>query len=233
LIVGIGIAGMLFWRRFGQMMLQYPMIWDRWLIREWIWYAWWVFLWANVSILFSQIDLQFALYFLGKEAAGYWTTYSSLLTAIGLITGPLAWYLFPLVNELTVKWEQHKLQLLMRYVGFWLLWCVLVVWLFVYRFGPWVAVLLFGEQFRYSGELFRFAAPFVMIWPAVSFAFQYLAWVGKVKERVIILSIGLVATIVLNLTLIPLFWLKGIVLSMAMSYFVMWLGVIWIIKKKH
>jgi hypothetical protein len=29
LVVGIGIAGILFWRRFGQMMVQYPMIRDR------------------------------------------------------------------------------------------------------------------------------------------------------------------------------------------------------------
>lgn len=232
LFIGIIIAWTLFWRRFGKMMLEYPMIWHWWLMYEWIGYAWRVFLGANVSTLFGQIDLQFALYFLGKEAAWYWTTYGSLLAAIGLITGPLAWYLFPLVNELTLKWEYHKLQLLMRYIGFWLFWCALFTWLLVYQFGPLIALLLFGEKFRYSGELFQFAAPFLMIWPAVSFMFQYLAWIGKVKERVKLLLIGLIATIVLNLILMPLLWLKGIVISMAMSYFLMWLGAWWMIIKK-
>jgi stage V sporulation protein B len=231
LIVGIGISWMLFWRRFGQMMIQYPMIWDGWVIRERIAYAWWVFLGANVGTLFGQIDLQLALYFLGKEAAWYWTAYSSLLTAIGLITWPLSAYLFPLVNELTIKKEHHKLQLLMRYIGFWLVWWVVIVWLWAYFLGPWIAVLLFGESFRTSGELLRFAAPFVMIGPAVWFAFQYLAGIGMVRQRVKILWVGLLVNITLSYLLVVDYWLQWLVVSAALSYIVLGLGALWINRR--
>jgi O-antigen/teichoic acid export membrane protein len=69
LIVGIIIAGVIFWRRFGEMMQEYPMLWDRQLIRERVGYTWWVFLGTNAGVLLNQVDMQFALYFLGKEAA--------------------------------------------------------------------------------------------------------------------------------------------------------------------
>lgn len=230
LLWGIAIAMVAFWRRFGQMMREYPMQRDMEWLRWWIGYAWWIFLGANVGTLLSQVDLQFALYFLGKEAAGHWTIYLSLLTAVGLITWPLSSYIFPLVNELVRKNHQHKLQLLMRYVGLWLVWCVFVVWVWAYYLGPWIAVLLFGESFRVSGELFAFAAPVVMLAPAVWFGFQYLAGMGKAKQRVRILWVGLATSVILNLILIPVMWLEGIVIGTAVSYVVMGAGVVWVVK---
>lgn len=233
LIAGIGIAMVVFWRRFGEMMTYYPMIWDIKMIRERISYAWWVFLWANTSALLWQLDLQFALYFLGKEAAWHWTAYLSLLTAINLITTPLALYLFPLVNELVTKNQQDKLHLLMRYIGWWLWWLAIVVWLGSYYLWPWIAQLLFGSEFRISWELLAFAAPFVMFGPAVWFAFQYLAGVGKVKQRVGILFVWLMANIITNISLIPTMWLRGLVMGMAVSYAVMGWGVIWVMRSKR
>ncbi len=231
LIIGIGIALVIFWRRFGQMMREYPMVWDRWLVRERLWYAWWIFLWTNASALFNQVDQQFALYFLGKEAAWYWTIYLSLLTAVYLITSPLSSYLFPLVNELVTKNHQDKLQLLMRYIGFWLVWCVIIVWLWVYFLGPRAATLLFGPQFALSGRLFAFAAPFVMFGPAIWFAFQYLAGMGKAKQRVQILWVWLIVNIIASLLLIWPYELQWLILSMALSYVVMGLGVIWVVRQ--
>jgi len=232
LIAGIGIAMVAFWRRFWEMMRSYPMVWDMQMLRGWIWYAWWVFLWANAGTLLSQVDLQFALYFLGKEEAWHWSIYLSLLTAINLITWPLASYLFPLVNELVTKNHHDKLKLLMKYIWWWLAILVVVVWLGAYYRWPWVAQLLFGSAFRVSWELLAFSAPFVMFGPAIAFAFQYLAGSGKVKERVWILLWGLVTSVIANLVLISIMWLQGLIIGTAMSYLVMGGWVIRVVKRR-
>jgi len=211
LIVGIVVASSIFWHRFGWLIRDNRSDYTLWLFKERIGYAGWVFLGANAGSLLSQVDLQFALYFLGKEEAGYWTVYLSLLTAINLITWPLVGYLFPLVNELVTKDQHHKLKLLMQYIGWWLVWWAIIVWIASYYLGPRVATLLFWESFRVSGELLTFAAPFVMFGPAVWFAFQYLAGVGKAKQRVRILLSGLVASVISNLVLIPSMGLKWLI----------------------
>lgn len=231
LILSVVIALRVFWLRFWGMMTYYPTVWNIKMFREWIGYAWWVFLWANTSTILTQIDLQFALYFLGKEAAGYRTIYLSLLTAINLLTTPLSVYLFPLVNELVIKNHIAKLNLLMRYLWWWLIILALVIWISAYYLWPQIAQLLFGSEFKISWELLAFAAPWIMFAPAIWFAFSYLAGKWKVKERVWILSSWLVVNIFVNLLLIPSMWLRGLILAMAFSYFIMWIGVILVIRK--
>lgn len=231
IMVGILVAGIIFWRRFGWLMIRYHSDHNRWWFRERIGYAWWVFLWANTNALLWQLDLQFALYFLGKEAAWHWTVYLSLLTAVNLVNAPLVGYLFPLVNELVTKNQHDKLHLLMRYIGWWLWWLAIVVWIGSYYLWPWLAQLLFGSEFGISWELLAFAAPFVMFGPAVWFGFQYLAGTGKAKQRVGILFIWLIANIITNVLLIPSMWLRGLVIGMVVSYLVMGLGVVWVVKR--
>ena len=52
-------------------------------------YAAWILLGSNATLLLSQIDQQIAIVFLGKAAAGYWTNTASLVSAIGIVTGPI------------------------------------------------------------------------------------------------------------------------------------------------
>lgn len=66
--------------------------------------------------MLGQVNQQFALYFFGTQAAGYWTNYLSFYTIVSVVTGPLIAYLFPLLNELYKKGEEQKVKLLYRYL---------------------------------------------------------------------------------------------------------------------
>lgn len=90
------------------------------MIKQRFGYALWIIIGTNASIIISQIDQQFALYFFGSETAGYRTNYLTLFNGIMIIGSPLITYLFPLLNELNKKNERQKIRLLNRllYAGF-------------------------------------------------------------------------------------------------------------------
>lgn len=93
---------------------------DKASVKQWFGYAAWVIIGTNATILLTQIDQQFALYFFGAESAGYRTNYLTLFNSIAIICTPLIGYLFPLLTELNKKNERAKIKLLNRtlYAGF-------------------------------------------------------------------------------------------------------------------
>ena len=99
---------------------EYKGTWDKKLIKKWFGYAIWVIIGTNATILLTQIDQQFALFFFGPESAGYRTNYLTLFNSLSIVCTPLIGYLFPLLNELRKKNEYEKIRILNRmlYIGF-------------------------------------------------------------------------------------------------------------------
>ena len=196
---------------------EHKPVYDKALRSKWLWYAIWVIIGTNATMLLSQVDQQFALFFFGPESAGYRTNYLTLFNIVLLICAPIVWYMFPLLNELHKKNEKEKIRLLNRllYTGI----MAIGAWVGVIAYFRWtdLAVLLFGEKFRQSGELFEKWAWFLWLAPLMSIQFQNLASRGMVQQRVGILLIGLAINIIANLILMKTVWLIGLIYGTALG----------------
>ncbi len=214
-LVGVIIAliGSRFWlkKNFWWLLRDYPMIWDRKLIKQQRSYGLWILIGVGAGTLFGQVNQQFALYFFWAQAAGYWTNYLSFYTMVGILTWPLISYLFPLLNELYKKGEEEKIKLLYRYLFIGIAIFGIVGWIGGYFLSEWTAVLLFGEKFRQSWTLFQYYAPFVITLPLIGIFFQDIASRGMVKQRVWTIVYALVVNIIASLILWKYFGVAGLV----------------------
>lgn len=198
-------------RDFWWLLRDYPMVWDRQLIKQQWSYGLRILIGVGAAILLGQVNQQFALYIFGTESAWYRTNYLSFYTIVWVVTGPVIAYLFPLLNELYKKWEDEKVKLLYRFL-FWGIFLFWIVWgLLGYFFSEPLAVLLFGEKFRQSGVLFQHYAPFIFTIPLIGVFFQDLASRGMVKQRVFSLAVWLVFCVISSLILWKIYGLAGLV----------------------
>lgn len=202
------------------------------LLKQWK-YGVWVMIWANAYLLLWQLDQQFALYFFGKESAGYWTNYVSLFNSINMVSAPLLAYLFPLLNELRKKNEWEKIALLNKLLYIWFITISVIFAVIMYIRWPQVAVLFFWEKFRYSGELLRIWGIFAFLVPINTIQFQNLASHGKVKQRVLLLFFGLIINLIANLILMPIVGIVWLIYWTAIGLTSMIIVSFYLQKKKY
>jgi O-antigen/teichoic acid export membrane protein len=223
----IGVCVALIWSRWGLkknfrwLFRDYPLIWDKNLIRQqWIYWLW-ILIWVGAGTLLWQVNQQFALYFFGTQAAWYWTNYLSFYTIVGIITWPIIAYLFPLLNELYKKGEEEKIKLLYNYLFIGIAIFGIIGWIWGYFLSEWLAVLLFGEKFRQSGILFQYYAPFIITLPLIGIFFQDIASRGMVRQRVFAIIYALIVNIIASIILWKYFGLTGLVYGQLMGNLVL------------
>ena len=161
-------------------------------------YAFRVFLTANIWTLLWNIDQQLVVNRLWVESSWYFTNMLSLLTIFTFVVWPLSWLVFPVTTEITTRNEKDKF-IIMEYILYtYLSLLSIIVWWFFFIFWQEISVFLYGENFRFSWELLQF------LWPCLIFSclsglnFWLLAWLGKIKERFIILLISLIVNVICN-----------------------------------
>ena len=204
---------------------------DKDLLKQFIWYALLVFITIQWAIILWQIDLQFAIYFLGPQDAWYYTNFLSLFSIYWLLITPLLSFLFPVVSELNARNDNWKLNLLWsffyKYFGILWIWFALAYWIL----GPVFAVILYWEKFINSWIFVSF------IWFAVFFVIlnginlNILAGIWKIKQRAIIIWIVAILNIILNFVLLQLFGIWGILIATAIWWFLMWILTYIVLKK--
>lgn len=197
-------------------------IYDKELIHKVIKYALWVVLAANVGTVLGQIDMQLIIYLLGTKDAGYYTNYLSIIGIPFIIITPIIGFLFPVISELHGKWDEAKIiaikTLFYKYFSV----LGLITSMFMFVFGPAIANVLFGLKFTMSGIILQYSAFFIVCNFLLQINFQILAWVGRIKERVKILGVGLIFNIILNLILIHLYGVVGSALAVGLSWIPLW-----------
>lgn len=221
LAMGLSIALVMVWKKFARLFRDYEFVWEKSLLRQqWV-YGFWIMLGVSGWTLFGQVNQQFALYFFWAQAAGYWTNYLSFYTMVGIVTWPLIWYLFPLLNELYKKWDNAKVKLLYRYLFAGIVVFGVVWGIGAYFLSEWLAVLLFGEAFAESGRLFAHYAPFLFTLPLIGVLFQDIASRGMVKQRVQSIVYALIVNLIASLILWKYFGLTGLVYGQLMGNLVL------------
>lgn len=181
-------------------------------------YAFATLLTTNIWVLLSQIDMQLIIYFLWARDVGFYSTYLSLMGIPFLILTPIISFLFPVISELSGRWEESKIkELVLRFwkyfgiIGIW-------TWVFLFQFSESLSVLFFWEKFRESWEILAYSAPFILFNFLTQISFQVLAGTGQIGKRAKILITVLIINIVLNILFIPLLGTKWAALAVSLSW---------------
>lgn len=220
--IGIVIAGVLYLKKYRSSLMQGKFERNKPMLKTYRNYALWAFVGTNISNVFWQIIQQMVIYFLGAEAAGYYANFLSLFYLGNILIGPIIGLIFPMVSELIEKKEQKKLWLLFSFFyNYFSIFIVNISVIFLVL-GPEIAIALFGKNYELSGQLFSLSWIFLVFNILTGFNFSVLAGLGKIKERVKILSIATVITIIFTFGTIKFFWLQGASIGLWISYLTLW-----------
>ena len=155
--------------------------------------------------------------------------------AFTLIVTPMFGLLFPLTTELSTKQDNKKFWLLQHVMYTYFGVFAMIIAVFFTVFGQEISVLLFGEDFRFSGYMLQWASPALIFSCWASISLSILAGLGKIKQRLGVVILALVVNIFLNWFLLIFLW-KGLIFSaliLSVSWAVMALGGMYVIYKYH
>lgn len=193
------------------------------LLKEVVSYAFWVLIAANVWWILSQIDMQFIIYFLWSEQAGYYTNYLSMIGMPYLFITPIIVFMFPVVSELHGRWDTEKISTIKNLFYKYFSVISIATSIFLFVFAKELSIVLFGNKFAFSGEIMMFSSLFLIFNILLQINFQILGGIGKAQGRARILWVGLFVNIILNLILIPLFGSRGSSLAVGLSWIPLWI----------
>ncbi|PZM87329.1 MAG: hypothetical protein DLD55_01980 [candidate division SR1 bacterium] len=222
--IGILLAGLLYWKKYRAPLMQGSFERDKPMLKQYRNYALWAFLGANIGNVFGQVIQQMVMYFLGAEAAGYYANFLSLFFIGNIVIAPIMSLIFPMVSELIEKKDHQKLSNLISFFYSYFSVFTLSISTVLIIFGPEIASIIFGNKFKFSGELLTLGQIFLVFNILSWFNFGCLGGMGKVKERVKIMGIS---TLLLFIVSIPflLFWGNyGATLAFGIGYVLIFLG---------
>ena len=181
-----------------------------------------VFLWAQASVILWQIDMQMIIWFLGTTDAGYYTNYLSIIGIPFMIIWPIFALLFPIFSEMHSKWESNKIAIVKEIFtnNFMIIWIAFNFFFFTFALP--ITYVLFWEKFLSSGTILQYSILFLFFNFLLQINFNILAWVGRVAERVKIISIAVVINIITNLIFIHYIWVAGAALATGIGWIIIW-----------
>ncbi|MDD2516492.1 MAG: oligosaccharide flippase family protein, partial [Candidatus Gracilibacteria bacterium] len=193
-------------------------IYDKNMTKELFKYAFMVLIASNIGTVLSQVDMLLISYLLGPIDAGYYTTYLSIINIPFMLIGPIIGFLFPVFSELNSLGEHDKIKVIKSIFYKYFAVMSVIISVFFFIFSSEIAYTLFGEKFRFSGEILKYSCFFITFNFLFQIDFCILAGIGKVKERAKILAVGLVFNVILNLILINLLGVVGSSLAVGLSW---------------
>lgn len=218
LAVGILVAGVLFYKNYRKTLLQWEIVLEKPMIKEYLGYAFWCFVGLNAGHLFGQIIQQLVIVVLGPESAGYYTNFISLFGISIMLVWPIIGLIFPLVSELITKKDNEKLRNLYRFFYTYFAVFSLLLASFFVVLWPETALVLFGQKFVFSGEMLSWWSIFSIFTIFVGFNFAVIAGMGKIKERVKMLLISVVVVAIVSLVGLYTIWIYWSILALGAGY---------------
>lgn len=225
LFVAILFAGYFFYKNyFIPYLKNTPTTYDKDLKKNFIKYAVPVFLTANISLLLSQIDSQLITNMLGNSAHAIYGNYLTIFAIpFLLLITPFISFLFPVFTELNTRKNTEKMQFIYKNTSSILI--ILSIWISIFFFqnGENIAEILFGSQYRESGYILKFSAPFVIFNLLNSLNFCLFAGTGQIWARTLTFAVGLPFNIILNIILIQKMGVAGSALAVGLSWIPMYI----------
>jgi len=214
LAIWIIVGLIIFFVKYKKSLFQWKVVFEKNMLKEYIKYAFRCFLGLNALYLFWQIIQQLVILILWPEAAWFYTNFLSLYWISAVIIWPIIWLVFPMVSELITKKDTKKLQTLFNF--FYTYFSIFAFFLAIFLMALWpeIALVLFGKKFILSWKMMALWALFTIANIFVGFNFSVLAWLWKIKERVKILFITVLITVILSIIWMYSLWVYGAVLTL-------------------
>jgi stage V sporulation protein B len=211
----------LFWRHFSWTYTWFHL--DRNIkdIRDWFGYAMRAFVWANIWLLYGQVDQVLLLGIWGTLQAGYYTTYQTLSSIFVTLLTPFATLLFPIMTQLIAEKEIEKLYSFLRMIYTFFFATALFFVVICISFGPQIATVLFGERFFLSGQLIQMWAILQILIGINRISLMVYAARWSVRERVWLVAWGLLVNGIWVRTGYQFWWLYW-------ALFGMWVGLLYV-----
>jgi len=165
-------------------------------------YAIVVFIAAQAATILSQMDMQMIIYFLWNKSAWYYTAYLSIITIPFMLIWPIFNLLFPLFSQLHAEKNYEKIKLVKQIMQKNFIAIALSFNILFFVFAEIIAYILFWWDYIDSWKILKYSILFLTFNFLLQINFNILAWIGKVKERLKIISIALVFNFILNIILI-------------------------------
>lgn len=226
------IVGLVFWILFSffiffkKYYLPYlkneKILYDKALFLQILKYGFLVFLWAQASVILSQVDMQMILILLWSTDAGYYTNYLSIIGIPFILIGPIFALLFPIFSEMYAKKEYDKIRLVKSMFSTTFLSFSIVFSFLFFVFWPQIAFILFGEKFLMSGEILQWSILFLSFLFLLQINFNIFAAIWELKIRLYIILFGLFINIITNIIFIHMYGVAGAALATGIGWIVIW-----------
>lgn len=210
-----------------------PLQFERDLFKKQRSYARKIMIWMQAWMIYSNIWQQFAIYYLGANAAGIRSNYMTFFVWIGTLIWPILGYLFPLLTELYKKNDIIKITIIKKYLIVWLCLSSLAIALGGRFFSERAAIFLFKEKFLISWSLFKRTSLCYGLFISSSILFSLLAWAWLIKERVKIIGFGTVFGLILSYIWVKTAWLRWLAAANIAIHLYFSIHSIYYIKKHH
>lgn len=197
-------------------------IWSKDLFKTLFSYALMILLASQASTILWQIDMQMIVYMLGMKDAGYYTNYLSIISIPFMVIWPIFAFLFPVFSSMHRKWEYEKITTIKQIFTKYFIAIAFITNTLFFVFWPIIAYILFGEKFLYSGVILQYSVFFLLFNFLLQINFNILGWTGRVKERVKIISIAIIANMITNYFLIKLIWVAWASLATWLGWFIIY-----------
>ena len=226
------LVGLFFYRKYRWDLMHWKFNVDRVVLKKYVKYALWSFMWAGIWSLFGQIIQQLVLYIIWAENAWYYSNFLSLFNIWAMLIGPIMWLIFPVVSELIEKKDHYKLWLLYSFFYNYFYILILSFSTLLVVLWPEISVALFWKEYLTSWILLELTWVFLVFSQLSWFNYGVLAWMWRVRERVYITWISCVLTIIFSIILIKSYWIYWAWYAFWLSTFFPWVLSLYLLKKE-
>lgn len=181
-------------------------------------YSAFLFLWSQVTVILSQLDMQMIIYFMWSAGAWYYTNYLSLIGIPFIVIYPIMQFLNPVFADMHAKKDYKTIGKIRTTSTEILTITGIYIIGFFTVFYKQLAYLFFWEAFLISWEILLYSVPFIIFVLLLQLNFVIFSGTGRVKERFKIISIGILINFVLNIILIQKMWIYGAALATGIGW---------------
>ncbi len=170
---------------------------------------------AHVINFFNyRLDVYVVDHYCGQAELGFYAKAVNVAQMLWLISNPISNVLFPFLND-PDRPDQTKTFTFFSRLNFTTVFSGCILLFFI---APYFFPFLFGEAFSSSVLAFGLLLPGILASAATKIFGVYASSRNKIHFNIIATSVGLVFTIILDFTLIPLMGIKGAAIASSFSY---------------
>ncbi|MEZ5308587.1 MAG: polysaccharide biosynthesis C-terminal domain-containing protein [Pyrinomonadaceae bacterium] len=188
-----------------------------------------VYLGELINFFNYRLDVWLVQYFQNSYQLGLYTLAVSVAQMLWLIATPVTIVLLPYLNGTRSDDEAQPMFLFYARLTFTLTFLSCVALYFV---GEYLLPFVYGAKFVESVPAFRLLLIGVLFSSVSKVMSVYVVTQGLMRYNVLSVSAGVIVTFALDMVLIPSYGIQGASIATSVSYFVIFLFLIWVLRSK-